>query len=133
MATKKTVSRSKAQGTGRGARAKAHDRRGLTQAARQEVEGKVARDYLGRLTEALEKAAPKPQPIVTAAIGPDGAREMLAAELHDLVDSLGEALGDIIEAHMEDDSESFGEALRRVNSARVVLQGEAAKLKAVQP
>lgn len=45
------------------ARAKAHDRRLLTQAEREDAEGKVARDYLNRLTAALEKAAPKPMPL----------------------------------------------------------------------
>ena len=60
-------------------------------------------------------------------------REMLARELIAVSASLGEALGDIIEAHMEDDTQAFGLALRRVNSARVVLQGEAAKLEVVQP
>ena len=57
---------------------------------------------------------------------------MLAAELRALSGSLGEALGDIIEAHLDDDVSAFSEALRRVNSARVVLRGEASKLEAVQ-
>ena len=45
----------------------ATDRRLLAQAAREDVEGKVARDYLGRLVQALEKAAPKPMPLGMAA------------------------------------------------------------------
>jgi hypothetical protein len=128
------------------ARAKAHDRRllaraeqetaegpkELTPAEKETVEGKVARNYLNGLMVALEKAAPKPQPIaMPAATGERGA--MLAAELRELSESLGLALGDIIEAHVEEDVSAFTEALRRVNSARVVLQGEAAKLEAVQP
>ena len=132
MATKQTVTRlQKSQGKSPAPRAKAHAHGELTPAEREKVEGKVAHDYLAGLMVALEKAAPKPRPLLTpAAVGERGA--MLAAELRALSGSLGEALGDIIEAHLDDDVSAFSEALRRVNSARVVLRGEASKLEAVQ-
>ena len=60
-------------------------------------------------------------------------QQMLAAELRGVSESLAEALGDIIEAHVDEDVQAFTYALRRVNSARVVLMGEAEKLEAVQP
>lgn len=41
----------------------ATDRRLLAQAAREDVEGKVARDFVQRLVKAMEKAAPKPMPL----------------------------------------------------------------------
>ncbi|HKY37206.1 MAG TPA: hypothetical protein VJN18_14785 [Polyangiaceae bacterium] len=84
-------------------RAKAHDRRLLAKAKAEQAEGMTPAN-----------------------------RTMLAGELREVASNLQMALGEIIEAHTEEDTTAFGLALKRVNSARVVLEGEASKLE-VQP
>lgn len=58
--------------------------------------------------------------------------ESIRRELHGVAYSLGTALGDIVEAYTQEDHQSFALALRKVNSARVVLEFEAAKLAEVR-
>lgn len=112
---------SRSKNEGKAARAPAEVRDMLAQAERKRTEAEEAEggSFVDR--------------IVAGVLAPVNRRHtMLAAELRAVSDSLGEALGDIIEAHTQEDGQAFSEALRRVNSARVILQGEACKLAAVQ-
>ena len=59
---------------------------------------------------------------------PASPEQQLARELRSIAGSLTEALGDIIEAHTMDDAMSFTQALKRVQSARICLEGEAHRL-----
>lgn len=99
------------------ARSTPTDRRLLAKAEQETAEGSAAVDR-----------------IIARLVGPTKKRHAaLAAELQAVAGSLNTALGDIIEAHMEEDAQAFGLALRRVNSARVVLEGEAVKLLEARP
>lgn len=75
----------------------ATDRRLLAQAAREDIEGKVARDFVQRLVQALEKAEPKPIPLsavepAKAARPVSGKPELVCSQLAVACDQLALAL-----------------------------------------